>query len=1128
MPHSHSTIGARSRYRLIAAQAILYGENLMAETHDLAGLLEWRCIGPFRGGRVVAVAGDPHDSNVFYFGGCAGGVWKTSDAGTYWQCVSDGFFKTAAVGALAVAPSDSNVIYAGMGETAIRIDVSHGDGVYKSTDAGATWAHVGLADTRFIGKIRVHPHDPDIVYVAALGHAFGPNAERGVFKSTNGGASWRQVLFKSEQAGAVDLSIDACNPRILYAAVWEAYRSFWQLSSGGPESGIWRSADGGETWSDISDRPGLPKGIKGKIAVAASPAQSGRVWALVEHKTAGGLYRSDDGGEKWERVSDSKELISRAWYYMHLTADPQDPDTIYVNNLAFWKSSDGGKTFSQIDTPHGDNHDLWIDPRNPRRMIQGNDGGANVSLNGGATWSTIYNQPTAQFYHLAVDNRSPYYVYGTQQDNSSIAVPSRSHHSCITWGDCYIAGTGESGYIAVRPDDHNILYVGAIGSSPGGGNSMQRYDHRTRQIRLITTWPETMNGYGAGEERYRFAWTYPIVISPHDPNTLYIGGNLVFKSTNEGQSWQPISPDLTKADPETLKPTGGPVNLDAIGAETYATVFAFAESPHEQGVLWAGSDDGLLHISKDGGANWTDITPPDLPEWTLISCIEPSPHDQATAYVAGTRYKLDDYHPYLYKTTDYGQTWRRIDGGIAADTFTRVIRADPQRAGLLYAGTETGLWLSFDDGASWQAFQLNLPVAPIHELLIKDGDLIAGTHGRSIWVLDDLTPLREWNDALQSAEAHLFTPRSTPRIAPRVNWSRSLPVKNYVKSIGGAFTITKTPENAIRRSYLDAGQNPPEGAIVTYYLKQKPAGAISLSFKDAQGGEVRGFKSKTEPKPDAEPAAADVSPAPAVTSAGGVEGAGEAEVAAATTPAPATPEEQDKELKIPSSAGWNRFVWDLRHAPAAKIEGKDPASEISIEGPLVAPGAYQAVLTIGEQQLTASFEVIPDPAANAAPDDLRAQSDLLLRIHQKLDATIQAVNRMRDLRGQLDGWSKRAADLSDGKPIAEAAAALRDKVLAVEKTLVLPDVKIGWVGSYNQGVRLLEQLNELTGAVALGDYRPTDQAHEAFEHFSTKIDAQLARLDTLVADDLAALNAQIAAANVGAIVPKTVRPARPQ
>jgi photosystem II stability/assembly factor-like uncharacterized protein len=1063
----------------------------MSKADAFKGLLEWRCIGPFRGGRVVAVAGDHHNANVFYFGACAGGVWKTSDAGTYWENVSDGFFNTAAVGALAVAPSDSNVIYAGTGETTIRIDVSHGDGVYKSTDAGRTWAHAGLAGTRFIGKIRVHPHDPDIVYVAALGHAFGPNKERGVYKSEDGGKTWRQVLFKSEKAGAVDLSIDPANPRILYAAVWEAYRNFWQISSGGPESGLWRSTDGGETWVDISERQGLPTGLKGKIGVAASPAQPGRVWALIEHKTEGGLYRSDDGGEKWERVSQDQNLVSRAWYYMHLTPDPQDGDTLYVNNLSFWKSTDGGKSFFEIATPHGDNHDLWIDPRNPQRMIQGNDGGANVSLNGGATWSTIYNQPTAQFYHIATDNRAPYYVYGTQQDNTSIAVPSRSHHAAILWRDTYMAGTGESGYIAVRPDDPDIVYVGAVGSSPGGGNCLQRYDHRTKQIRLITTWPEVMAGRGAAEHKYRFAWTYPIVISPHDPNVLYVGGNMVFKTSNEGQSWEPISPDLTRADPQTLQPSGGPVNRDSIGAEIYATVFAFAESPHEKGVLWAGSDDGLVHISKDGGQNWASITPPGLPEWALISCIELSPHDAATAYLAATRYKLDDYRPYLYKTEDYGQTWRQIDAGIAEDAFTRVIRADPARRGLLYAGTETGLCVSFDDGASWQPFQLNLPVTPIHDLLIKDNDLIAATHGRSIWILDDLTPLYQQADAVGEAETHLFRPRPSIRGLPTIDWTGNVAGKNYLGSIGGAFTEGKTPEGASFRTFLDAGQNPPAGVIVTYYLKQKPEAPIKLSFSDGQGAEIRAFVS-VDPK--AKEAEKDKS----------------------------AEDDKSKELKIPSNQGWNRFVWDMRYPPAAKVEGKDPPAELTIEGPMVVPGVYRATLSVGGQNLTEAVEIVCDPSAPATQEQLQAQFDLLMQLHQKTSSTIKAINRMRDLRQQLEGWRKRAEGLPDGKPIAEAAGALKERVLEIEKLFLIPDLRPGWADNLNQGVRLLEQLIGLPPVVALGNYRPTDQSYAVFAHLSAAIDAQLGRLDRLIETDLAALNAMIAAAQIGAVVPKSL------
>ncbi len=1059
----------------------------MTTEADFKGLREWRCIGPFRGGRVVAVAGAYDNPNVFYFGAVAGGVWKTEDAGTYWQCVSDGFFNTASVGALAVAPSDSNVLYAGTGETTIRIDVSHGDGVYKSTDAGRTWRHVGLADTRHIGKIRVHPTNPDIVWVAALGHAFGQNNMRGVYKSVDGGQTWQHVLFKSDKAGAVDLSLDPNNPRLLFAAVWEAYRSFWNLSSGGPDSGLWLSSDGGDTWTDISDRPGLPKGIKGKMGVAVSPARQGRVWALIEHKDEGGLYRSDDYGAKWEKVSGDQRLVARAWYYTHLTPDPVDGDTIYVNNLSFWKSSDGGKTFEQIDTPHGDNHDLWIDPRNPLRMIQGNDGGANVSLNGGATWSSIYNQPTAQFYHVAVDNRAPYYVYGTQQDNTSIAVPSRSQNIAITGNETYVAGTGESGYIAVRPDDYNIVYVGAVGSSPGGGNCLQRYDHRTGHIRLITTWPETTSGYGASEDRYRFAWTYPIVISPHDPNTLYIGGNLVMKSTNEGQSWQAISPDLTRADPDTLQPTGGPVNRDAIGAETYATVFALAESSLQPGLLWAGSDDGLVHVSRDGGQTWANVTPRGLLDWTMISCIEPSPYDAATAYVAGTRYKLDDYRPYLYKTTDYGQTWQRIDDGIPSHDFTRVIRADPVRRGLLFAGTETGLYISFDDGASWQRFQLNLPVCPVHDLLIKDGDLIAATHGRSFWILDDLTPLREWNDQTTQGTA-LFAAPTTVRVIPGIHedWTGGAPGKNYAggSSQGAAFFEVKSPEGVTTRKFLDAGENPPRGVVVTYFLKDKPAAPIKLTFRDQVGKVLREIESA---RPDE------------------------------TTP----PKEKPTEVRAPANAGWNRFVWDLRLTPAPKLNGPEgePAAESRVRAPMVAPGRYQVTLTVGDQSLTQSFQVLKTPGATASEEDLQAQYDLARQVHAKIGDVVNTVNRLRDLRAQLDGWRDRAATLPNGQAVAERAGALKDKALDLEKRLLVPDLKPGW-GYLNHGVRLFDKITGLPSVVALGDYRPTDQAYEAFDYLSGQIDDVLRAVDGLLTDDLPGFNRLIADAGLSAVTLK--------
>ncbi|MCE2473872.1 MAG: glycosyl hydrolase, partial [Anaerolineae bacterium] len=703
------------------------------------------------------------------------------DAGQYWENISDGYFTASSVGALEVAPADPNVIYAGTGETTIPIDVSIVDGFYKSTDAGRSWKHLGMKQTRQIAKIRSHPQNADLVYAAVFGHAFGPNPERGVYRSKDGGETWENVLHVSDQAGAIDLTIDKNNPRIIYASFWQAYRNFWQISSGGEDSGIWRSMDGGDTWQCLTGVKGLspdssggtrgvglPKGLLGKIGLAASPAQPGRVWAIIENQPDGGIYRSDDYGETWVVGSKDNRFISRAWYYMHLTADPVDPNTIYINNLNFWKSTDGGHNFTEITTPHGDDHDLWIHPRNNQIMIHGNDGGACVSLNGGLSWSSIYNQPTAQIYHLDFDSHEPYYVYGTQQDNSSLRVPSRSRYSSITWEDCDIIGSGESGYIAVDPDDPDIVYVGAIGSSPGGGNSLQRYDHRTQQIRLIATWPRSSTGLGAQADKYRFAWTYPIAFSPHDSNTIYIGGNQILKTTDEGQSWQEISPDLTRADPETLKPSGGPINRDAVGAEHYATVYTLAESPHEPGVIWAGSDDGLLHVTRDSGENWVDITPPGMGDWLMFTMIEPSPHDPATAYVTATRYKNDDYAPYVYKTTDYGASWTLIVDGVASDHFCRVLREDPQREGLLYLGTEFGLYVSFDAGDNWQRFQLNLPVSPIYDLKLKGTDLVVATHGRSFWVLDDVTAIHQFSDDIASKTAQLLKPGAVERHLPKV------------------------------------------------------------------------------------------------------------------------------------------------------------------------------------------------------------------------------------------------------------------------------------------------------------------------------------------------------------------------
>ncbi|MCY4073646.1 MAG: glycosyl hydrolase [Chloroflexi bacterium] len=1050
-------------------------------TLPLDNIGRWRCIGPFRGGRVVTVAGDVNDLGAFYFGACAGGVWKTDDAGQYWRCISDGYFSTSSVGALAVSEADPNVIYAGTGEATIRIDVSHGDGVYKSTDAGRSWRHIGLEDTRHIGKIRIHPRDPDIVFVAALGHAFGRNQQRGVFKSRDGGASWEHVLFVSDKAGAVDLSIDLNNPRIIYASIWEVYRNFHMISSGGEDSGIWRSTDGGDTWHSITQNKGLPPGILGKIGIAASPAKPGRVYALIEHQD-GGMYRSDDYGDTWQYVARNNDIISRAWYYMHLTPDPQDPDTVYVNNLRFWKSVDGGRTYSMIGTPHGDNHDLWIDPNNPARMVQGNDGGACVSLNGGASWSTIFNQPTAQFYHVAADNRDPYYVYGTQQDNSSVAVPSRNNKSSLMWMDGFIAGSGESGYIAVKPDNDDIVFVGAIGSSPGGGNCLQRYDHSSMQLRLVTTWPEYMAGEAAADLEYRFAWTYPIVFSPHDPNTLYVGGNIVFKSTDEGHSWGPISPDLTRADPETLKVTGGPINRDAVGAEVYATVFSFAESPQEPGVLWAGSDDGLVHISRDNGANWQDITPPDLPEWSMISMLEPSAHDPASCYMAATRYKLDDYAPYLYKTGDYGQSWTRINRGIASDDFTRVIRCDPARAGLLYAGTETGVYCSFDDGANWQRLQLNLPITPIHDLLVKRDDLIAATHGRSFWILDDLTRLQQLTGEAALSRSLLLQPRDTQRVLESIDGRRLVdqPGKTYMSSTGvmAAYTHTRTEENVVERRFLDSGENLPRGVMVAYYLHESPEGKIKLSFSDENGNLLREFFSMDDEDRKSQK------------------------------------EKKDKSaIFLTANVGWNRFVWDMRLPDSPKLRGDDVQFE-RMPGPTVVPGEYQVALQVGDEVQTRSFNLVKDATSDASQDQLERQFGLLKTIYDFYSGATESINLIRGHRAQLKSLCERLTQTDETKDLAERADELREAILEIEKGILIPDLREGWPGRVNSGTDPLRRLSALPSVVALGEYPPTEQSYAVFDKLSDLIQIQIDAFNVLTTDELRSFNQRLSESGI--------------
>ena len=1035
--------------------------------------LEWRCIGPYRGGRVVAVAGDPAEPMVFYFGACAGGVWKTLDGGTYWENISDGFFNTASVGAIAVAPSDSNIIYAGTGEACIRSDVSHGDGVYKSTDGGKTWQHVGLDDTRHIARVRIHPRNPDVVYVAALGHALGSNDQRGVFRTTDGGKTWERILFRSERAGSIDLSMDPNNPRVLYAAVWEALRTPWSLTSGGRDSSLYKTTNGGDSWKELSNNPGMPQGIKGRIGVAVSLARPDRVWAIVE-AVDGALLRSDDGGATWERVSEDPIVRQRPFYHHHIYADPQDPETVWTLAIQAWKSTDGGRTFTMAPTPHSDNHDLWIDPLDPRRMIEGNDGGACVSFNGGATWSTIYNQPTSQFYHVATDTRHPYRVYGTQQNNTAISVPSRSHKRAIIWQDCYPVGSLESGYIAVRPDNPDIVYSGAIGSAPGGGGALLRYDHESGQVRIITVWPEISYGKGAKDMRYRFQWTYPIVISPHDPNVLYVAANRVFRSTDEGTTWETISPDLTRDDPTKGEPGGGPISRDVSGAEVYCTIFSLVESPHRPGVLWAGSDDGLIHISMDGGASWENVTPEGLPKWATVSMIEASPHDPATAYVAAHRYKLDDYPPYLYKTEDYGTTWESISGSIPGNEFMRVIRADPSRRGLLYAGTETKVYVSLDDGETWQTLQLNLRAAPIHDLLIKEKDLIAATHGRSFWVLDDLTPLHEITGQVLRQPFHLFRPRPTYRTPPLMMETpadRLGPGKNYHVALGvpAAFEDSKGPRGKTVRRFMDAGRNPPEGVVIVYYLRAKPESGVTLTFFDAMNRLVNSFSSM---------------------------GSGGGESTDTT-----------EEPRVPAEAGMNRFVWDMRYPGARRAQGDADEGLIEgprLKGPLAKPGAYHVQLTVESPTRNQSFEIRKDPRVAATRTDLEAQFDLLIAIRNRLSDTHDAINELRSVRRQVHQWLARLKSHPGGQRVSGVGKTIVDSLDVAEQELIATwaTTERGQMG--RPPPRLVDALAGLTSVVASADSAPTTQSYEVFEHLSGRMGEQTERVRGVIDKDVPA------------------------
>jgi photosystem II stability/assembly factor-like uncharacterized protein len=1029
---------------------LLLSAGMLCAQVDFTALkeLKYRNIGPFRGGRAVAVAGVATQPFTYYFGATGGGIWKTTDSGATWAPVSDGQMKSGSVGALAVSESDPNVIYAGMGEACVRGNAANGDGVYKSVDSGKTWKHMGLADSYHIGRIVIHPRNPDIVFVAALGHLFGPNEERGVYRSKDGGKTWQKMLYRDADTGAVDLAMDPSNPNLIYATLWQIRRKPWTFESGGKGSGLFQSTDGGDTWAEITRNDGLPKGVLGRIGVAISPANPERVWAMVE-AAEGGVYRSDDGGKKWQKTNSENNLRQRAWYYSHIFADPKSAETVYVLNTSMWKSVDGGRRFSMVRAPHGDRHALWIAPNDPDRMIESDDGGATISTNGGKTWSTEENQPTAQFYRVALDEDYPYHVYGAQQDNSTVRISSRSDGRGIGERDWYPVGGGESGWIAPDPRNSQIVYAGSY------DGYLTRYDHSTEQFRNVSVWPDNPMGYGAEGMKYRFQWDFPLVFSMHDPSKLWAGGNILFETTDEGQSWKPIGTDLTRNDRTKQGPAGGEITKDNSGVEYYDTIFAIAESPLQKDLIWAGSDDGLVHVTRDGGLDWTDVTPKELPEWSQINSIEASPHDAQTAYIAATMYKWDDFRPYLFVTHDTGKTWTAINRGIPDHSFTRVVREDPNHIGLLVAGTETGMFISFNAGADWKALQLNLPVVPITDLAFhkREQELVVATQGRSFWILDDVPLLYQLSPDSLKEPAHLFQP------------------KDAVRGVRGGFSI---PSSA------PVGQNPAGGVAIYYSLAAKPKEKeeITLEILDANGKSVKKF-SNIEKK--------DEGPADPEEGAFGPPRGSE---------------------KLPVEAGLNRFVWNLRYEDSTKFPGLIMWAG-NVDGPTAAPGTYTARLTVTGKSQTQTFTVRPDPRVKTRPEDYAAQLAMALQIRDKLSAVNQAVIQIREAKKELARYEK------DDK-VKDAAKSLDKKLTEVEEALYQTKLKAG-EDALNFPIKLNNKLAALKGDVEESDTAPTRQAQQVYEDLATQSNAELEKLKKVLDGDLPAFNKMVRDANIPAV-----------
>jgi photosystem II stability/assembly factor-like uncharacterized protein len=962
---------------LLPAAARPQGSEPLAP-QALMAKLKWRCVGPYIGGRVVAVTGVPGNRNLFYAGTVGGGVWKSSD-GSEWENISDGKIlgPSSSIGAIAVAPSDPKILYVGTGEADIRNTVIPGDGVYKSTDAGKTWQSVGLRDTHSVSAILVDPKDPNVVYVASMGHVFAPNPDRGVLKSTDGGKTWTKILFVDNNTGAICLVMDPGNPGTMYAAMWEAIRRPWGLSSGGSGSGIYKTTDGGAHWTNITTHSGLPSGILGRIGLSIAASKPDVVYAIIQAKE-GGVFRSDDAGATWKRVNEEMKLRQRAFYYMAIYADPKDPNTVYAPEVdALWVSHDGGKTFTKLRTPHGDNHIVWINPDDTKILLEGNDGGATVSTDGGKTWSTVHNQPTAQFYHVNIDDQFPYHIYGAQQDEGSFEGPSAHSGGVIPLGEWHRAAYGESTYSVPQPGDSKTTY------GSGYYSLFVKYDEHTHQLRSVSPWPHYQEGASSGELKYRFGWTHPILFSPANPKQLLISAQCIFKSDDYGATWKQISPDLTRNQPNTQVPSGGPIDLDQSGAEIYPLVAALAVSPLDGNLIWAGSDDGLAHVTTDGGKTWQKVTPPDLPE-SWINCIEPSCTDKQTAWLTARRYMWDDFKPYVFKTTDLGKHWTAITDGLPQDEYVFDLRQDPDESKMLFLGTRSTVYFSLDAGAHWQPLTLNLPVAQVRDIAIntRQGQVVAATHGRSFWVLDNLTFLEQLtkNPAVQSNASFLFAPQ-----------------KAWLTHEYGL------PDPDDRRP-PDAGYNPPFGATVFFHIPQDYDGKTpaTLSFTDAKGKVIRSFPlhlaTEQEKKEKEKQTAAQIGMHLEEEAGPPVDHSGE----------PTDQQIREKEAKLAAvEPGMNVLQWDLRYPSATEITGYHApiaagGLEDSVEGPVVVPGTYSVVLDYGEQKTQQSLTVALDPRLRATQKDLEARLALDLKIHADLDALNKDINQALAARDKLE------------------------------------------------------------------------------------------------------------------------------